>query len=599
MSSISSKVGIENSAKFTKAGNIFQDPAFFTLVKETSKISSTTVTGLIHHFEDASPHNTNRFAYDSGGVIYTINSSDSVSLSRTVSGGAGEGLVVHDNGLYYALATNIGRYFPLDNSPAFDDALTSWHNTTDLQHTGGGTGAADYVPPTSIAETAAARQTFTADHDPINSIVIDVDVVGSGDWTVTLHDRNNRSVGSKTIVNGSMSVADITFTFASPLRIEPGEEYHFHVTSTVADGGVDTSMATDLEAAEFVINYGVLIDADWHMMVRFFGGWVVGNERYLGFFDRLSGTYNPTKIKLDPGFEARSVYTVEEYVVVEAWKGQSFNKAEEAIRYFWDGLQSAYNYAEPLPAAPNAGMSYRNSIVGVYGNKGSIYTGSKPMTKIVDKLPKLPADHYIEVYPGAISEYEERLVIGYGALTDDGTDVEQGVWEFGSQSSELTNVLNFPYIISTGTTQGTTLKIGAVKAFGQDLLIGFRDNTTYGIDKVTISGNSTDGTAQWRSRLFDNGDANKTKQAIKLEIQFEALVSGDSVTPVYEINRSGSETSGTAVTTVGATEANLFINSNFREISFGFDLSTSANTFPKVISINFTWEPLEEEGEEE
>lgn len=603
--SLSGKVGIENSARFTKAGNIFEDPSYFTLAKETSKISSTTVTGLPHWFEDGSPWDTNRYAYDSAGKIYTINSSDTVSLSRTVSGGAGEGLVVHDNGLYYALATDIGRYFPLDNTPTFNDALTSWHNASDLQTTGGGTGEADYVPPTTISEAATARQTFTATSnigaggDPVVSIVIDVDVVGTGNWTVTLHDSNNRTVGSKTTAVGDMVVGDNTFTFASVLRTEPGETYHFHITSTVADGGVDTDAATDLEGAEFTVNYGVLLDDDWHMMARFFRGWVIGNERYLGFFDRLGGIFNPCKIKLDPGFHARSVYTVEEYLVVEVWKGQSFQEAEENRRYFWDGLENAYNYAEPLPGAPNAGMAYRNSIVGIYGNRGAIYAGSKPISKVTDKSPKLPANHYIEVYPGAMSEYEERLVIGYGAVTDDGDDLEQGVWEYGSQSSELANTLNFPYIISTGETQGTTLKIGAVKSFGTDLYIGWRDDTSYGIDKVAVGNNSTDETASWESRIFDGGDPNKTKQAIKLEVEFEDLVSGDSVTPKYRIDRAASFTSGTAVTTAGANEANLYINSNFKEIEFGFDLSQTGSTYPKVTGVNFVYQPNEDEGEEE
>jgi len=603
ITTISSKSGIENSARFIKAANPFQDPNYLTLAKKTTKISSTTVTGLPHFFEDFSPWSTNRCAYDSAGKIYAISNADSVSLLRTVSGGAGEGLVVHDNGLYYALATNIGRYYPLDNSPAFDDALTSWHNASDLQTTGGGTGAADYVPPTSIAETATARQTFTATSDvatggdPVNSIVIDVDVVGSGDWTVTLHDANNRSVGSKAIVNGSMATGDVTFTFASPLRTEPGETYHFHVTTTVADGGVDTEVATDLEGAEYTVNYGVLIDADWHMMARFFGGWVVGNERYLGFFDRLGGTYNPTKIKLDPGFEARNIYTIEEYVVVEAWKGQSFSEVEESKRFFWDGMENAYNYAEPLPmGAPNAARAYRNEIVGVYGNRGAVYTGSKPFTKIIDKVPKLLDTKIVEVYPGAIDEYEERLVIGYGAVTDDSTGLEQGVYEFGSQTSALTNTLNYPYIISTGTTQGTTLKIGAVKSFGTDLYIGCRDDTSYEIDKVEADDGSTDETATYQSRIFDAGSTDKRKQAIKLEANFEALVSGDSLTLYYKIDR-GSWVSGSAVTTVGETKAELYINSIFREIEIRVDFSTSAVTFPRITGLEFVYEPMEEEDE--
>lgn len=597
LTTISSKVGLNNSARKIKALDIFDDPAHITLAKQTTKISSTTVTGLPFFFADGSPWNTNRYAYDSAGKIYQITSADSVSSLRTVSGGGGEGLVVHNNGLYYALATNIGRYYPLNNSPSFNDDLTSWHDITNVQQSGGGTGATDYVPPTSISEAATARQTILSiEHDPVVSIVIDVDVVGTGDWTVTVHDRNNRVVGSKTIANGSMSTGDITFTFDSVLRVETGEDYHFHVTSTVADGGVDTDSATDLEGAEFTVNFGVLINADFHQMVNFFGGFAIANERYIAFFDKLGGTYSPTQIKLDPGFVVRTMYVVEEYLVVEAWKGQSFSETEESKRYFWDGIESSYNFVEPIEA-PNAAFSYRNSLVGIYGNKGAIYEGSKPQTKITEKVPGLSEEKSVEVYPGAIAEYRERLIIGYSGVTDSAT-LDQGVYEYGSQSSQQSNVLSFPYIISTGTTQGTTLKIGGLGSFGTDLYIGSRDASNYQIDKVSLTSESTDEVGEWRSRWFDNGDPEKTKQAIKLEIVFEALASGQSITPVYEINRSGTEISGTAETTVGETKALLFINSQYREISFGFDMSSSGSTFPKVLGINFLYQGLEDEDDE-
>ncbi|MHC4453221.1 MAG: hypothetical protein ACYSWS_00820, partial [Planctomycetota bacterium] len=536
---------------------------------------------------------------DLGGKIYQITSADSVSLLQTTTGALGEGFLVHDNYLYYALTKDIGRYGPLDGTPAFVDAFTSWWLAEYLQTTGGGTTATDYTTPTTIAETATARQTFVADHDPVVSIVIDVDVVGTGNWTVTLHDSNNRSLGTSTIANGSMSVGDNTFTLSAIARVIPGESYHFHVTSTVADGGVDTDTASDLEGAEYTINYQALITATFHPMSEMLGGWAIGNERYIGYFDNINGEYNPTQIMLAPGFEVRSLYKNEEFLVAEAWKGQSLEEAEAARRYFWDGTSPTYNYFEDLTmGGPNAAFSYRNSIVGVYGNRGAIYAGSKPLTKVIGEAPKLVRGKKVEVYPGAIAEYEERLVIGYSGVTDDSTGLEQGVYEFGSQSSALSNTLNFPYIISTGTTQGTTLKIGAVGVFGTDLYIGWRDDTTYGIDKVAL-GDGAIAAASWESRIFDASDPDKTKQAIKLEITFKALTTGQSVTPKYKINRAASFTSGTAASTVGDTKVDLYINSNFKEIEFGFDLASTSNTFIVITGINFIYDNLVDEGETE
>ncbi len=597
IATISSKKDVANSAKFSKNVNPFEDPAYLTLAKKTTKVSGSTVTDLIHWAQDGSPWDTSRYFYSSGGKIYKETSGGTWSAERTVSGALGEGFLVSDNYLYYALTTNIGRYGPLNSSPAFDDSFTSWWLASDLQTSGGGTGAADYVPPTSISEAATARQTFVPDHDPITSIVIDVDVVGTGDWTVTVHDGKNRSLGTKTIANASMVVGDNTFTFASVIRVQPAESYHFHVTSTVADGGVDTDVATDLEGAEYVVNFAPLITADFHPMAELLGGWVIGNERYVGFFDNINGEYNPTALVLAAGFEVRTITKQEEFAVIEAWKGQTFEEAEQGRRYFWDGIEASYNYFEELPmGGPNAISMYRNELVGVYGNRGSIYTGSKPFNKIIDEVPKLARGKKVEVYPGAITEYEERLVIGYSGVTDDGTALEQGVYEFGSQSNLLPNILNYAYVISTGTTQATTVKIGMVKSFGTDLYIGWRDNTTYGVDKVAL-GDGAAATGKWESRIFDAGDPEREKQAIKLEITFESLTTGQTITPKYDINRTGTFTSGTAATS-GSTSIDLFINSIFKEIEYGFDIASSSNTFPRITSINFIYENLLDEDED-
>lgn len=595
ITTIGSKVGEDNSAKFIKQLNVFEQPDSITLSRALTKVSSTTVADLVRWMQDGSPWNTNRYAYDEAGKIYQINSSDTVSLLRTVTGGGGEGLLAFDNYLYYPQATEIGRYGPLDNSPAFQDSFSGWWIASQLQTTGGGTGATDYTTPTSISEAATARQTFDADHDPIISITIDVDVVGTGDWTVTVHDSANNVIGAKTIANGSMSTGDVVFTFASVLRVSTAETYHFHVTSTVGDGGVDTDVGTDLEGAEFTVQYQALIDADFHPIIEMLGGWVVGNERYLGFFD--NATFDPNDIELAPGFEVRTLSKRDEFVVAECWKGASFAEAEEARRYYWDGISPTWNYFEDLKVgAPNALVNHKNELIGVYGNRGSAYYGSGDLQEIIDEVPKLARGKGVEVYPGAIDNYEGKMVIGYSASTDDASGLEQGVYEFGSQTDKLASVLNYPFRLSTNTTQGTSLKIGCVKAFGQDLYIGWRDDTSYGIDKVT-AGNNAVASGSWESRVWDGGDTDKYKQAIKVEVTFEPITANQTVTPKYKLDRASSFTTGTSVSTANATRATVYINKLCKEAEWGFNLASSDGSFPAVTGINFIYEPLESEDE--
>jgi len=470
---VGEKIDVANSAKFTKNLNPFEDPSYVTLARGATKVSGSTVTALPTWMEDGSPFDTNRYFTGEGGKIYRETSAGVWSSLRTVSGSAGEGLKVFDDYLYYALDAELGRYGKLTGTPAFDDAFLS-DGTTDKDQSGGGTGSTDYVPPTSISEGTTARQTFTPTRDPLKAIIINVDVVGTGDWTVTVHDSNNVEIGALTIVNGSVSVGDQTFTFATPLRLVIGNAYHFHVTSTVADGGVDTNVNTDLEGASFSTLFGILITATFHPMVEHLNLLVAGNVNYLATWDQA--TYNPNKITFAKGFECRTLAKFQEFVVAGCFKGANIGESEEGRLYFWDGISTTFNfYTDVTIGAPNALHNARGELFGVYGNNGAMYKGNDPFEDIVDKIPKLARGKKVEVYPGAITEFEGRTLIGVGGSTDDGTGLEQGVYEHGRQQSILPNAFNFPFTISTGTTSATTLKIGMVKAVGTDLYIGWQD----------------------------------------------------------------------------------------------------------------------------
>lgn len=596
ISDISSKSGINNSASFLQNIDVFDDPNHLINAEDSTKISSTTVTDLVRWIVDASPWNTNRYAVDESGDLYSIDNSNTVTNLQTTSGCSGEGLAVRDNYLYYAQATDLGRYGPLDGTPAFVDSYDDWSDITAIQQSGGGTGAADYVPPTSISEVATALQTISdIQHDPVVSITIDVDVVGTGNWTVTLHDENNTLIGSKTIVNGSMATGDVVFTFDSALRVEVGADYHFHVTSTVADGGVDTETATDLEGAEYTVTFGKLINAEFHPIIPFFDKLLIGNERYLAEYDYVSQEYNPNKIILPSGFKMRTLTKVGEYAIGTLWQGQNFRSAERAIRFSWDGIAPTLNFFEEIEAGSiDATISYRNDLVSIVGNHGAIYSGIETSQKITDKIPLLDKNSYIEIYPGAIAEYNERVL--YGITTSSSSTLEKGLYEYGSQSSDFTNTVSFPYTVSTGTTTGSTLKIGAIAAFGTELYYAWRDGSSYGIDYVVKGAGIYSDTGAWQSRIFDGGDPDAFMQAIKVEIVFKPLTSGQTVTPIYKLDRASSFTTGDTVSTVGATRADVYINTICKEAQWGFNFDTTDElTKITVTGINFIYNDLSEE----
>lgn len=584
---------IDAGGRFIKNLNIHQDPNHITQNTKTTKISGSTVTGLPLWCDDGTPYDTNVYFYDDDGKIYSLASNDTFSLLRTVTGSAGEGMLIFDDYLYYAAATTLGRYGRLSGTPAFtDDFLTDGSTNVDQSSTVTGQ---SYTVPTSIAETAAAKKSFTPTRDPITGIRVLVATKGTGDWTITLHDSDDTSLATATLTNANVTgSAYNTFTFSSPVRPIIGNEYHFHVTVSTGTSTVSTSTTADLETVAYATFFGILLDSGYHPMIEHLNFLVVGNKNYLATWNQA--LYNPNKITLAPGFEVRGLTKINEFVVAACWRGDSITGVEEGRLYFWDGFQTTFNFYKDIPMGlPNAIGNDRNNLVGVYGYKGSTYFGAEPYQKFMS-LPNLDPTKKVEVYPGAISTFRERVMVGY-SNTDD-TDLNVGVYEIGSQQDGLPVAQTMSYTISTGESTGNSIKIGLVKGLGNKMFIGWEDDAAAGIDRVVESGDLF-AAGSFESLVSDDGIPAKDKLAKRLVIYFKALATGQSVTPKYRINGATSWTSGDAVSTVGATQAELVFDNDadlrYKEIEIGFDIASSANTSMYIYSMYFEYDDLSKE----
>jgi hypothetical protein len=126
---VSKKIGQQGSFRFARHLDITSDPNDLTLQFAGSKDSGTVVDGLVKWIVDATPYNTKRYAYDDNGAIYEIDDGTWTKLQTTANSN-GQGLAIHNDYLYYTQDTQIGRYGPLSNAPAFDDDWQTGLNDT-------------------------------------------------------------------------------------------------------------------------------------------------------------------------------------------------------------------------------------------------------------------------------------------------------------------------------------------------------------------------------------------------------------------------------------------------------------------------------------
>ena len=582
----------KNSALFIKRLEIHEDPSHLVQSRLPAKVSGTTVTGLPHWCSDGTPWDTNRYFYDEDGEIYRETSGGTWSNIRSVSNSSGNGMHVFDGGLWYASDENVGVYANLDqpSTLAFNDTIFE-DDVYNISQIGGGTTNTYTTPVTPISETDTNKLTFTNQHDPIMKMVLNIVSKGSGDWTITVHDTKNTVLHQQTWTNASLSTGDYTFTFTNPIRLSVGKEYHIHVTSTVADGTINTLTASDLSDAKFELYFKPLIDTQWHPMVDHQSQLLIGNGNHIAVWDKE--VYEPNLIVLDSGFEARTMCIVNEYVIVGCTKGDGVYQSEMGRLYFWDGIEEAYNFYQDVPAGlVNAIVNLDNGLLGVYGERGEIYAGADQLIKLYKQIPSLARDKKVEVYPGAITNWRQMALIGYAGSTDDGTSLIQGVYTYGKPEQKQKNSLVYSYTVSTGTESDTNLRIGMVKGIGDDCYIGWDDDGTFGVDKVSLS-SSRATSGSYESLIFDGG-ASDVILPLELVIEFEPLLTNQTITPKYKLDRATSWTTGNTAT-VGATRAELPIFTRCDEIQVGFDLAAPDEDVVTIIHIKLRHDDLSEE----
>lgn len=447
------------------------------------------------------------------------------------------------------------------------------------------TSSQTYAVPTAISETSTNRKTFTPTKDPQKSIQFNVANIGTGTWTVVIHDVQNNLIATVSVLTANMHTGNYEFVFDevwSPLT-NFTQEYHAHVICASGSPTIVSGTSNDMTTAAYTTFYQFLVENDaWHPMIRFLNFWVVGNGRYINKYE--APLYTPNLLTFQAGLNVRCFGYWREYLAIGVTKGNTVYEFDYGRIYFWDGSAPTFNFYIDVPEGginSMLGSRGRLYIWAGYKNQLLVYEGGDSAQKIKD-MRYIEPEAYSEIFPQASCMWQSLIRYGV-AGGGNSEDVQKGVYTFGSTNLRYPEVLTYDYPISTGNIDGTEVKVGVVTVVNQKLLIGWKDGTGYGVDYVA-NDNPPFASSYIQFLIEDLGAAWKEKESLEVAAYFSALETGEAVALSYAIDGSSTFTPNADTTSVGEHETRQMISQRNFEFQIRASL-TSDTTAPSLKAV--------------
>lgn len=572
-----SKIGIKYSAAYLQGFDVRSSPSQMSVLPGMTREDGGVVRDLI--LNEVMASNGIIYGVGNSGVIYRRSVNGMWSVIDSMSSGTGgidfrkdtDAIYLTSNKTATRIDTIVNGTSPILNVDYFSDSISTYNNINQVgfvvaaDQEGSQLTTAILVATSPLNESDLNRRYFQTDIEPCDRISVYVIAKGTGDWTLTLQDGINNILATSTILNANLknnAWADFYFTNApnGQVRLYPAPNartYHFHVTSTVADGMVSSSTSNDLHTCDVRVwaDRFVYPVSGLHVIDRFLQYELFGNGNYISAWEPISDPptndeWKRHRLTVPMEYDNVGIDHTNEFSIA-AWgmtTTSTISNPAQGLLTFWDGLADTYNYDVPIAeGTPWALHVYMN--VAYYYAGGSWWAITSPTTQPV-KLKTLPhaTGRYsttstpTTMYPyGATVQDGIQLLAFPGKTTNPNINV--GVYSWGALNKNYDPTLSYDYLSSTGTQNYATsnnIQLGMVKAFGDLIHLSWRDDQgsgspKYGIDVVTNASLPV-GYAKYQSLVISNGYEAKEKTAAYVEAYFPNLPAGVTITLGYSID---------------------------------------------------------------
>ena len=382
-----------------------------------------------------------------------------------------------------------------------------------------------------------------------------------------------------------------TYTDSQGMGFFSGTNQVFFVS-----GDVEYKLSPD---SEDIATGRSLDSADFHPVETFLDKVFIGNGRELISTDASGINYDSSTvgggITIDYNYKIRCQKNLGNWLFI----GATSDNSSDARYFLWDGVSEDYNYARTLKGEDGINsveVGDDGTVLIHAGKQGHVYqlVGIDAPLQKLKELPRIEKDKTIEVYPGSSANHQGRTLFGLSAGTS--ATAERGVYSYTSTDKNYSKVFNMEYAISTGTTTGTTLQVGALlSANTNELFIAWRDGSAYGVDLV--DGTAVQATSLYESLIHDDNSPYQRKHYKKFKVKLAGnLRTGEVVTLYYKADRGSWTEIGTLdYSADGAINVKRFApDIKAYELEIKALIECSGSTAPSIDNIvaGFVDEPL-------
>lgn len=617
--SFDQKLGQPSSFAYARGFDWRKEPSELVQAMQPRQIDDGNLTDLI--IEIVQVGNGIRYAIGKEGTLYKIDENNDVTTVGDIGEPAGGGLLYRADTdmLYITGQKSLHAYgFISQGTPQMYRNFVAGSfstNTTGSYPSIRTGGAQTYTLQNALNENDTHKIYFTSDIEPLSKFRVNVSEVGTGNWTFELHDPLNRVLATVTVANADMTTGnyDVEFTDQVSILVKPNARiYHLHAYSSDGTGKLVTSTLNNLNTADFNVYADRFIAQNngWHGIEHFLQYIAILNGRYLSLWEPLTNEPSNTefvrhKLTVPDNYEGCGIAKTDEFLIMAFEKiptDNSDKQFQEGLLTFWDGLSGTYNfYIETKEGAPRALTTIGNIPHVIIAGTLYAWLGGKQLTRIRD-LPNIDNDFTgvkddTELYPNMMTVYKKLLHMGYPSSSSN-TGLEFGVYNYGATSPEYNPSFGYQYQNSHGSrnTGATALKIGCVRAFGDEMYISWQKGSQCGLD-IVDSNCKVASDFKVTMRKFDARNIHKPKGACRVIITTNPVPEGTTVYPTYKIDDE-TEVVSTTPMAEGSDQIELVIDQKkFRQIDYGLQGTSEGDvTEPlRVRGVALEWDPLSEE----